>query len=153
MYLRLIMSKTKSLHHIVFATKRREMTISEPHKRELYAYIYGIINNNKCYLLKMNGIGNHIHMLVDVSPTIALAELVKSIKQSSSRWLKQNSAFPMFDSWGKGYYAVSIGVDGIDGCARYIIGQEAHHGVRDFMSEMEDMARRNGLSWYADDWD
>lgn len=90
------MSKTRSLHHIVFATKQREMTITEAAKKELYAYIFGMLRQRRCYLIRMNGIPNHIHMLVDVSPTISIASLVQEIKQGSSKWLKTNENFPKF---------------------------------------------------------
>ncbi|MGN0219609.1 MAG: IS200/IS605 family transposase, partial [Muribaculaceae bacterium] len=102
------MSKTKSLHHIVFATKHRKPTIAEEHKRELYAYIFGILKNKKCFLLRMNGIADHIHMLIDIHPTVAIADLVKDLKQNSNRWMKENPKFSRFESWGEGYYAVSI---------------------------------------------
>ena len=147
------MSKTKSLHHIVFATKRREMTIPEEHKKELYAYIFGIIKHKKCFLLRMNGIPNHVHMLVDIHPSVALADLVKDIKQWSSRWLRENPKFPMFDSWGEGYYAVSIGIEGIGPCKSYIINQEQHHLGQDLSKEMEEMAVANGLGWYEKELD
>lgn len=146
------MSKTKSYHHIVFATKHREMTIPEEHKKELYAYIFGIIKNKHCFLKRMNGIGNHIHLLVDIHPTVAIADLVKDIKQWSTHWIRDNGNFPKFDSWGQGYYAVSIGVDSIESCCNYIINQERHHLGRDFLDEMEIMANVNKLGWHQDDW-
>lgn len=31
------------------------MTIAEANRRELYAYIYGIIRNHNCDLIRMNG--------------------------------------------------------------------------------------------------
>ena len=146
------MSKTKSLHHIVFATKRREMTIPEEYKRELYAYIMGIIKNKRCFLIRINGISNHIHILVDIHPTVALADLVKDIKQWSSHWMKDNPKFPLFDYWGEGYYAVSVGINELDKCKQYIINQENHHYGHNLLAEMKLMAENNGLSWYADDW-
>ena len=145
------MSKTKSLHHIVFATKYREMTIPEEYKKDLYAFIFGIIRNKKCFLLRMNGIGNHIHLLVDLHPSVALADLVRDVKQWSSNWLKGNPKYPCFDSWGEGYYAVSIGVDDVDACKRYIIGQEEHHLHHDLVDEMERIAVASGLEWHPDD--
>ena len=145
------MSKTKSLHHIVFATKHRDMTITEEYKKDLYAYILGIIRNRNCYLLRINGIANHVHMLVDIHPSIALADLVKDIKQWSSRWLRENSHFPMFDSWSEGYFAVSIGTEGIDACKSYIINQERHHLGRDLATEMEQMAGENGVEWHPNE--
>ncbi|MDE7461123.1 MAG: IS200/IS605 family transposase [Paramuribaculum sp.] len=146
------MSKTKCLIHIVFATKRREMAIPEATKRDLYHYILGIIRNKQCYLHRLGGIGNHIHMLIDLNPTVALADFVKTVKRQSSIWMKGDERFPGFDSWGEGYYAVSVGVEGLEACKRYIANQEVHHGVVEFMNEMEDMATQNGLRWYGDDW-
>lgn len=147
------MSKTKSLHHIVFATKRREFTIPEAHKKELYAYLFGILRNMKCHLLRMNGIGDHIHMLVDIHPTVALAVMMRELKQSSSKWLSANPKFPLFDCWGEGYYAVSIGVDQIEVCKDYIIHQEQHHLNCQLLEEMEEMAESNGMGWYLNDWE
>lgn len=100
----------------------------------------------------MNGMSDHVHVLVDIHPTVALAELVKTMKQSSSHWLKENPRFPGFIGWGDGYYAVSLGVDSIEECKNYIINQEIHHTSIDMLSEMEKMAHDNGLTWYEDDW-
>lgn len=145
------MSKTLSLHHIVFSTNRREMTITEEYKKELYMYILGIIRNRNCYLLRMNGIANHIHMLVDLHPSVALADLVKDIKQWSSRWLKGNPKFPKFDSWSEGYFAVSIGIDGVEACKSYIRNQEQHHLGFDLTSEIQQIAHDNGVAIHPDD--
>ncbi|MDE6125349.1 MAG: transposase [Muribaculaceae bacterium] len=99
------MSKTSAIYHIVINTYCRKMTIPEIHKRELYQYIFGIIRNRNCGLYRINGIGNHIHMLVELHPSVALATLLQNIKQSSSIWLKQNDNFPRFEGWGKEYFA------------------------------------------------
>ena len=58
--------------------------------KELYAYMFGIFNAHKCYVYKINGMAEHIHVVFDLSPTVALADIVKSIKQSSSLRLKAN---------------------------------------------------------------
>lgn len=100
----------------------------------------------------MNGVEDHIHMLVDIHPSVALAEMVKDVKQWSNHWLKQNPHFPHFYSWGEGYYAVSVGISEIEQCRNYIINQEQHHHGKDLMAEMEWMALTCGLTWYADDW-
>lgn len=147
------MSKTKSLHHIVFATKRRESTITLKYKRELYAYIFGILENKKCFLHKMNGVSDHIHILIDLHPSVALSDLVKVIKQSTTQWLRESHKFPMFDKWNEGYYAVSLGVDGLESCKKYIEQQETHHLGQNTVTEMHEMAVRNGLEWYPDDWE
>ena len=147
------MSKTSLLCHIVFATKMRERTILMDKKRELYAYINGIIQKKHCQAIRINGMDDHIHILVDMHPTVAVADLVKIIKQSSSNWLRQNWLFPMFMGWGKGYYAASIGIDGKEACRNYIINQEAHHQNENFMQEMEKAITETKLEWYEADWE
>lgn len=147
------MSKTRCLHHIVFCTKRREMTIAESHKKELYAYIYGLIKNKNCFLHRINGIGNHIHILLDLHPSIALADLVKDIKNSSNQWMKYNDNFKNFKSWGEGYYAFSIGLSEKDNCIKYIINQENHHLKKDLLEEMEDFSKSYGVDWHHKDWE
>lgn len=145
------MSKTLCLYHIVFATKYRERTIVVEHKRKLYEYIYGILKNHKCYVHRINGMADHVHILVDIHPNIALSDLVKSVKQSSSVWLGKSPLFPSFDRWADGYYAVSIGVDGIEACKQYIIGQEQHHAYHGLDEEIKQISRYNGLSYHSDD--
>ena len=147
------MSKTRLLHHIVFATKHRKPTINNEHKRELYAYIFGIITNHKCFLIRMNGIEDHLHILIDLHPTIALSSIVKDIKQSSSLWLKSNSDFPDFNGWNEGYYAVTLSPDNIESCKTYIINQERHHASLNLIEEVQTFAHLNGLDWYPDDWE
>lgn len=147
------MSKTRLLQHIVFATKHRKLTIPQAHKKELYAYIYGITKNYNCYLHRINGMPDHVHMLVDVHPTIAVATLVKNVKQWSSHWLKQSANFPDFAGWSNGYYAVSLGIERLEFCKNYIINQELHHSLNDLMSEMSEMAATNCLSWHEGDWE
>ena len=147
------MSKTQSLFHIVFATKHREKAITESAKRELYAYIFGIIRNRNCQLIRMNGMSDHVHILVDLHPTVALASLVKDIKQSSSYWLKISGRFPKFRGWGEGYYAYSLGSSEVDSVKKYIMNQEKHHSTNDFVDEMKAMAEKQHLRWNILDWE
>ena len=146
------MSKTCILCHIVFGTKKRERTIEPTRKRELYGYINQIIKNRKCQTLRINGMEDHIHILLDLHPSIALADLVKSIKQLSSNWLKENWIFPMFNGWASGYYASSVGIENKEIVRQYIINQEEHHRNKSFGAELEYEIRRHGLKWIEDDW-
>lgn len=56
------------LYHIVFGTYNKEQTLPEKHHEELYKYIWGIIKNRKCFLYRINGTENHIHILSDLHP-------------------------------------------------------------------------------------
>ena len=95
----------------------------------------------------------HIHVLFDLSPTVALADIVKSIKQSSSLWLKANEKFPHFQGWGRGYYGFTLSAEHIESAINYIKNQQTHHNTYGFLQEMRDIAGREGFEWYEDDWE
>lgn len=66
-----------------------------PRKAELYNYIFGILKNNNCFVHRINGMSDHVHILFDLNPSIALADIVKAIKRCSTLWLKGNGIFPI----------------------------------------------------------
>ena len=141
------MSAVSSLFHIVINTLRREMTISDGASDQMYRYINSIVKSKNCRLLRINGIGNHIHMLVELSPTVALSDLVRDIKQGSSKWAKQNSNFSAFCGWGKEYGAFSCSVRDKDNIINYIINQREHHKVKTFEDEYKAMISNSDLEW------
>ena len=148
------MSKTCILCHLVFGTYKRKTTIPTLSKPILYPYISGIIKNKRCSLKAIGGMPDHIHILIDLNPSVPLAELVRAVKQSSSAWMKEDRlSFPMFTGWGKGYYASSVSPKLKDACIDYITNQELHHGGEGFLNELRYLIEKTGLQWYEDDWD
>ena len=146
------MSKTKILVHIVFSTKHRHQTIPLLHKRDLYKYLHGIISNEKCHTLRINGMTDHVHILIDLHPSVALAHLVKKLKQASSVWMKNSLYFTLFEAWNEGYYAVSVTPQDADACINYIKNQENHHGGKGFLEEIKELAMMYHLDWDERDW-
>ena len=135
------------IYHIVINTYRREMTIPDETSEHMYRYIWSIINSRNCKLYRIGGIGNHIHMLVELSPSVALSDLVRDIKQGSSKWAKQQVYFPMFSGWGKEYGAFSCSVRDKEMVVNYINRQREHHKEKTFEQEYKEMIERSGLEW------
>lgn len=129
------MSYTRLLYHIVFHTKHSRDTIPEAHEKELYAYMMGIVNNNKSKLYRIGGIENHVHLLVSLHPTIALSDFMRELKEHSSKWLKQNPNFPDFEGWGVGYGAFTYSVNEKETIINYIKNQREHHKKVKFEDE------------------
>ena len=71
------MSYVCTLYHIVLRTHRSEMDIVEEYEGELYAYMNGIINNFNGKLYRIGGMPDHIHLLVSLPSTLAIASFVK----------------------------------------------------------------------------
>ena len=142
------MSKVKSLHHIIINTKNRSMTINAVLREDMYRFITSLIKRNKCVLYRIGGIENHIHILLDLNPTVSLSHLMWDIKRSSSDWAKQSGLFPMFNGWGKEYGAFSISETHRDALINYIMNQPEHHGRVTFEQEYRHISEVNGMSWH-----
>jgi REP element-mobilizing transposase RayT len=77
-----IMANTYTQIHIqvVFTIQNRDSVILNSWKDELYKYITGIIQNNKHKLLDINGMPDHVHILIGYRPIQSLSELMQDIK-------------------------------------------------------------------------
>ena len=131
------MSYRQILYHIVFGTKHRQLTITEEHSKKLYSYIWGIVQNKNGKLFRINGVEDHIHILSDLHPSIALADFIKDIKVSSSIWMKDSGFFPNFDAWAEGYGAFTCSVKERQRIIDYIINQKEHHKTITFLEEFK----------------
>jgi putative transposase len=84
---------TKLFIHVVFAVKGRENLISPRWKDDLYKYINGIIVNSDQKLMIINGMPDHIHILLGVKPTIVFSDLIRDIKANSSQFINEKIRF------------------------------------------------------------
>ncbi len=130
------MSYTKVLYHIVFRTKYSIKAIPLEQAPELYRYMWGIIKNKNCFLYRINGMEDHIHLLIDLHPSVALADFVKTIKVASSKWMKESGYFPDFKGWGIKYCALTYSLKEKDILIKYIKNQQAHHKNETFQEEI-----------------
>ena len=97
--------------------------------------------------------GDHIHIAFNMHPDIRLSDLIKELKRQTSVWMTNDERFPLFNGWGKGYYAASFSYEVKDKIIDYIKNQENHHNIEGFLTEMEWFAMKAGLQWHNDDWE
>lgn len=90
------MSKVLAYYHIVFCTKERRMTLPLDQCEHLYRFIWKELTDNNCRLIRIGGIQNHIHMLIELHPSVALSRLMQDIKSHLGGWLKKDGRFPDF---------------------------------------------------------
>ena len=145
------MSKTCNYLHIVFGTKCRKPTIELSGREKLYSYIAGIIKNKKSRVISINGIDDHVHILLDLHPTVSLSSIVRDIKANSSKMIQETFCFPYFEGWASEYFASSVSPAHVEPVEEYILQQESHHGVKNYEEEMRDFLSRFGYSLYEDD--
>ena len=93
------------LTHVIFSTKDRQPLISRDLKPDLLAYMGGIVRELQGKCAAANSMPDHVHMLLWLSPTMAIAEAVRIVKTNSSRWVHRN--WPAAVSPGRGATARS----------------------------------------------
>ena len=126
---------TQLLTHLVFAVKYRDRLLKKEIRDEVFSYISGIITNRKHKSLIINGVLDHIHILIGLNPNDTISDLVGTIKKSSSTFINQKNWFPGKFHWQDGYGAFSYGKSQLDSVYKYIANQEAHHKKRTFREE------------------
>ncbi|HEV8052223.1 MAG TPA: IS200/IS605 family transposase [Parachlamydiaceae bacterium] len=121
--------------HIVFSTKDRKPLIDAVIEQELHAYICGICRNLDCPVIKINGIEDHVHVLLSLSRTIAVSKLIAEIKSNTTRLIKTKGPQHCEFAWQGGYGAFAVSRSQIDGVIKYIEGQKEHHKTQNFKEE------------------
>jgi len=126
---------TQLLIHLVFATKYRECLLNEEQRQKTFAYMSGIATNLKNKSLIINGMSDHVHILLGLNPAISISEHVKEIKRSSSIYVNEQKWFRGHFEWQDGYGAFSYGRSQLDRIYKYIENQEEHHKKESFRVE------------------
>jgi len=86
----------------VFAVDGRLCLIRPEFKEEVYKYITGIVRNKGQKLISINGMSDHIHILIGLKPSMALADLVRDIKGESSKFINKKKWVRGRFSWQEG---------------------------------------------------
>lgn len=123
--------------HTIFAVKGRENLIHPKYKEELYRYITGIVINEGQKLVAINGMPDHLHILIGLKPQKALSDLVRDIKSNSSRFINEKRWINGKFEWQKGFGAFSYSHSQLTTIINYIQNQEKHHKNKSFREEYE----------------
>lgn len=123
----------------VFAVKGRESSIHVSFEEELYKYISGIISNKGQKSLAVNGMPDHIHILVGLRPAMRISDLIRDIKNNSSNFINERKFLSRKFSWQEGYGAFSYSASNYGKVIDYIKGQKQHHAKRTFKEEYLDL--------------
>ncbi|MCR5453485.1 MAG: IS200/IS605 family transposase [Bacteroidales bacterium] len=128
-------SLCKNYIHLVFSTKERRNLIAETLQDEFFRYIGGVVNEIGCCSIIVGGIENHVHILFELSRTLALSNVVNKIKSNSSRWIRSKGG--VFDfRWQDGYAAFSVGQSNVEPVRKYIQKQREHHQTEEYKDEL-----------------
>jgi len=140
-------SFTNLLYHILFSTKHREPMITSTIENRLYGYLGGIIGGQKGIAFEINGMPDHVHLLVKLSQNKSIADVLRELKADSSGWVHRE--FPEFKTfgWQLGYAAFTVSESQIERVRQYIRDQKQHHRKITFREELISLLRAHGVDF------
>ncbi|MCX6233791.1 MAG: IS200/IS605 family transposase [Bacteroidetes bacterium] len=138
-------SYTKLLIHLILVTKDREILIGAEIRDPLYSHLKNEFKLCKSTVIAINGTSNHVHLLIQIPPQIALTDLVKQVKGETSHWINSQNLMTGKFTWQPGYSAFSVGRKNADVVKEYIYNQTEHHKKTSFQEEYQLFLKVHGL--------
>ena len=132
--------------HIVFSTKeRRPFLQREDFQAEMFRMLAHHVNESKCVSASVGGHIDHVHLLVGLSRTITIAQLLENIKTETSKWAKKSEIGAGNFQWQNGYAAFSVSHSARNDVDRYIRMQAEHHSKMSFMAEYRMICKKHDI--------
>src|SRR5258706_6795478 len=140
-------SLSRILIHLVFSTKNRVGILNPKIQAELHPYLAGVLNGIDCPSLQVGGVEDHVHLLFGLSRTRTVAQVVETVKTSSSKWIKTKGPALAQFHWQAGYGAFSVSQSNANAVIGYIQNQAEHHRKVTFQDEYRKFLRRYQIAY------
>lgn len=137
--------------HFVFCVRNRQCLILPSWKEDLYKYITGIVQNRRHKLIAINGMPDHLHLLVGLHPEESISNLMRCVKGDSLEWINKKRFIAGKFNWQAGYGAFSCSTRNLHNIIAYIMNQEQHHTKKKFIEEYRELLKESGIN-YLDEY-
>ena len=132
----------KNYFHLVFSTKNRRPFIKPPHSRDLHDQLRYVAVSYGASIDALGGTENHVHILLQLPPKLAIAAIVAALKAKSSKWMNDHGHLFACQA---GYGCFTVSSSNVAEVRTYINAQDEHHRQRSFDDEFEAILRKHGI--------
>ncbi|HTF05477.1 MAG TPA: IS200/IS605 family transposase [Bacteroidia bacterium] len=126
---------------VVFAVKGRQNLLLKPWRDEVFKYISGIITAKGCKSIIVNGVEDHVHCFIGFKPAASISDLVRDIKNNSSKFISERGFVKGKFRWQEGYGVFSYSQSHVGNVYKYILNQEEHHKKQTFEREYKEFLK------------
>src|SRR5262249_33090832 len=105
-------SYTNLLHHVIFSTQDRRPYLDAELQPRVFAYLGGILDELRARPILIGGMPDHVHILLTIPATLAVADALRVLKTNSSRWIHETWPSTRDFAWQAGYGAFSVSQSG-----------------------------------------
>ncbi len=138
---------SRILLHVVFSTKNRRPSLNGEITARLFPYMGGITRESNAKMLAVNGTTDHVHLLVSLPTGLSIADLMRTVKTRSSKWIHETMPGARSFAWHPGYGAFSVSESNVEQVKQYIADQEEHHRKVSFMEEFVMLLRKHSIEF------
>lgn len=110
---------------LVFAVKYRKAVLDKTWRKDVFAVMGNLVNETGCKNIIVNGVEDHVHILVSLKPSVSISDLLKTVKAKSSKYINDHQLTPERFEWQRGYGVFSYSQSGVDNVFKYIANQES----------------------------
>ena len=140
-------SLSNILLHLIWSTKDRQSWLEPGIREKTHAFLAGVVRQCDCEAYRVGGVADHVHLALRLSRTLCVADLVKEVKSTSSKWVKTQDASLRNFAWQQGYGVFSVGMSQKETLLHYIDAQEEHHRTRSFQDEYREFLTKYGIEY------
>ena len=130
------MSYSRLFYHAAWSTKDRQPLIDSAREKDLYGYLWGKATALECIPHAINGMPDHLHIILSVPPRLAVAAILGQLKGASSHHINEQFLAGKF-AWQDEYSVFSISESGLEKIVGYVIVQKRHHAERTLIETLE----------------
>jgi putative transposase len=138
-------SWTQNYYHAIFSTRHRAEVLTPEIEERLYPFIGGILRDLDASLLAINGMPDHVHLLVRYPGDLSHADMMRHVKSRSSKWMHESLPAGRDVHWQSGYGGFTVSKSMTQAVEAYIAGQKEHHRRQNFIEEVRALCRLNGV--------
>ena len=131
----------RSYAHLVWATRNRDPLIQPEWEDRLYGCLMDKAAELGCFVHAVNGVEDHVHLVISIPPKHSVAWVVKNLKGNSSHFVNHILAPEATFTWQRGYGYLTLGESQCDRAVAYVCGQKEHHQrgmVNRWLERMDD---------------
>ena len=143
-------NKLRHIYHIIFITKRQEMTIPMTTKGMILDQMVQIFTRKGCHVYACNAILNHVHKLVEIPSPTDFAKIINKVKSSTGVVYRKYPEYADFSGWAAGFDSFSVSFNDLNRVKHHIEKQETVHQELSFEDEYDQLLEENGFNAYQD---
>jgi putative transposase len=131
-------NKSEVYLHIVWTTEGRQPLLGGDCERSVHRCIESEAAQLGCAVLALNGMPDHIHLVLRLPTRISIAVLVKQVKGVSSSLVNSMEGYARCFRWKEGYGVFSISRPYLNKVISYVQNQKRHHADQRVWEDWEE---------------